>query len=203
MTFHLEFIAASAADAQAIVAQNTDIPAPVAAYLTQALSAYTRPNAPATFVSVKANGHLYNNDNVDSGCEIEVRRVNVMAPTGNAAVPTPQVLAPFPGTETGPGPFPQSTPPGMTPPLTGRMTTPPGPTPPLTTLQTTGATHGNLVLDNLGTNVHVLGALSGMPINGPDLQPSTTIKSIAPDGLSLELSLVATGSHPGGTYTFG
>ena len=69
------------------------------------------------------------------------------------------------------------------------------------TLTATGNTHTSTLLDTLSSNVIALGWKIGMPITGTDIAANTQIAAIAADGLSLTLSLAATGTHSGNTFT--
>ena len=75
MSFNVEFVAESAADAKKIVAEEYYLPESVKDFLNHALSAY-----PTGMVSVKATGHLYNNDYKVSTATIEVKGIGVRHP---------------------------------------------------------------------------------------------------------------------------
>ena len=75
-----------------------------------------------------------------------------------------------------------------------------------TTLTATGNTHTSTLVDNLSSNVLLLGWKPGMTIvatTNADIPANTTIAAIAANGLSLTLSKAATGTNSGGTFTIG
>lgn len=102
MSFKLEFTAASAAGAQAIVAQHaSSIPAPVAGFIADSLAAYSDPNAPGNFVYVRVAGAV---DADLSELVVEVRRVQIVAPEPSKTPGVADKLDPWRATPADPVP---------------------------------------------------------------------------------------------------
>lgn len=81
MSFSLEFQAASADDAAKILGEETQLPDSIRAFIVQALQALPDGSG----VSIKADGHLFNNDYQVSNATLMVRPVKMRVPKEPAA----------------------------------------------------------------------------------------------------------------------